>query len=46
MFEVRPNRRDEGQCIVSIWRAAVSATHEFLSPEDRKDVGRALGGGR
>jgi hypothetical protein len=31
MFEVRPNRPDEGLRIVSIWRAAVTATHEFLS---------------
>jgi putative acetyltransferase len=38
MFEVRPNRPDEGQRIVSIWRAAVAATHEFLSPQDRKEI--------
>jgi putative acetyltransferase len=38
MFDVRPNRPDEGQRIVSIWRAAVAATHEFLSPEDRKAI--------
>jgi putative acetyltransferase len=38
MFEVRPIRPDEGECIVSIWRAAVAATHEFLSPEDRKEI--------
>ena len=38
MFEVRPNRPDEGQRIVSIWRAAVAATHGFLSPEDRKEI--------
>jgi putative acetyltransferase len=38
MFEVRPNRPDEGLRIVSIWRAAVTATHEFLTPEDRKEI--------
>jgi putative acetyltransferase len=38
MFEVRRNRLDEGQRIVSIWRAAVAATHKFLSPEDRKEI--------
>jgi putative acetyltransferase len=38
MFEVRPNRPDEGERIVAIWRAAVDATHEFLSPQDRKEI--------
>ena len=38
MFEVRPNRPEEGLRIVSIWRAAVIATHEFLSTEDRNEI--------
>ena len=38
MFEVRPNRPEEGLRIVSIRRAAVIATHEFLSPEDRNEI--------
>src|SRR5215475_4771541 len=38
MFEIRPNRPDEGERMVSIWRAAVAATHEFLSPEDRQGI--------
>lgn len=38
MFAVRPNRPEEGQRIVSIWRAAVAATHDFLSAEDRSAI--------
>jgi putative acetyltransferase len=38
MFKVRANRPEEGERIVSIWRAAVAATHEFLLPEDRKGI--------
>jgi putative acetyltransferase len=38
MFEVRQNRPDENQRILSIWHASVAATHEFLSPEDREEI--------
>ena len=38
MFQVRQNRPDENQRILSIWRASVAATHEFLSPEDREEI--------
>jgi len=38
MFEVRQNRPDENQRILSIWRASVAATHKFLSPEDREEI--------
>jgi hypothetical protein len=38
MFEVRPNRPEEGERIVSIWRAAVAATHDFLLPEDLEEI--------
>lgn len=35
MFAVRPSRPKEGQRIVSIWRAAVATTHDFLPAQDR-----------
>jgi len=35
MFEIRRSRPADGQRIVSIWRAAVAATHDFLSAQDR-----------
>jgi putative acetyltransferase len=38
MFAVRPNRPEEGQRIVAIWRAAVAPTHDFLSAEDRSAI--------
>ena len=38
MFKVRVNRAEEGHLIVSIWRAAVAATHDFLSPADLKEI--------
>ena len=33
-----PKSARRGPRIVSIWRAEVTATHEFLSPEDRKEI--------
>ena len=38
MFEVRPKSARGGPAHCSIWRAAVIATYEFLSPEDRNEV--------
>jgi putative acetyltransferase len=35
MFTIRQSRADEGHRTVSIWRAAVDATHDFLTDEDR-----------
>jgi len=35
MLSIRRSRSDEGERIVSIWRAAVDATHDFLEPEHR-----------
>ena len=35
MIMIRPSRPDEGDRIIEIWRGAVDATHDFLTPEDR-----------
>lgn len=35
MISYRPSFPDDGERIVEIWRRAVDATHDFLSPEDR-----------
>lgn len=35
MTMIRPSRPDEGDRIIEIWRGAVDATHDFLTPEDR-----------
>src|SRR5690349_7830524 len=35
MIMIRPSRPDEGSRIIEIWRGAVDATHDFLTPEDR-----------
>lgn len=35
MIKIRPSRSDEGPRIIEIWRGAVDATHDFLTPEDR-----------
>lgn len=32
---IRRSRTDDGDRVVEIWRGAVDATHDFLSPEDR-----------
>ena len=36
MITIRPCRSGEGERAVEIWRDAVDATHDFLSPEDRR----------
>lgn len=38
MIGIRPSRADDGARAVEIWRAAVDATHHFLSPEDRRAI--------
>ncbi len=38
MFTIRPSRADEGDRLLAIWRAAVDATHPFLSAEDRRAI--------
>lgn len=35
MTMIRRSRPDEGARIIEIWRGAVDATHDFLTPEDR-----------
>ncbi len=35
MIRIRLSRPEDGARVVDIWRAAVDATHDFLSPADR-----------
>ncbi|MBJ7501986.1 MAG: acetyltransferase [Sphingopyxis sp.] len=35
MIRIRPSTPADGDRAVDIWRAAVDATHDFLTPEDR-----------
>lgn len=35
MITIRPSRSGKGERAIEIWRAAVDATHDFLSYEDR-----------
>ncbi|MDG4717411.1 MULTISPECIES: acetyltransferase [Thalassospira] len=35
MITIRASRPGEGDRIIEIWRGAVDATHDFLTPEDR-----------
>jgi putative acetyltransferase len=36
--KIRPSRRGDGDRVVDIWRAAVDATHHFLTAEDRQAI--------
>ena len=38
MIKLRPSRPEDGQRVVEIWRAAVDATHDFLSAEDKAAI--------
>ncbi len=38
MTIIRPFQSDEGARAIEIWRAAVDATHDFLTPEDRHAI--------
>lgn len=38
MIKLRPSRPEDGDRVVQIWRAAVDATHDFLTPEDRAAI--------
>jgi putative acetyltransferase len=38
MITIRSSRPGEGARVVEIWRRAVDATHDFLSPEDRQAI--------
>jgi putative acetyltransferase len=35
MISIRTSRPDDSDRVLAIWRAAVSATHHFVKPEDR-----------
>lgn len=39
---IRPSRPDEGLRAVEIWRAAVAATHDFVTPKDRAEIDREV----
>ncbi len=38
MTSIRASRPDEGARAIEIWRQAVDATHDFLSPQDRFEI--------
>ncbi|MEW5687120.1 MAG: acetyltransferase [Pseudomonadota bacterium] len=38
MISLRMSRPQDGERVVEIWREAVDATHDFLSPEDRAAI--------
>ncbi len=40
--KIRPSRRSDGDRVVDIWRAAVDATHHFLTAEDRQAIDRQV----
>jgi putative acetyltransferase len=35
LFSIRPSRPADGDRVVTVWRDAVDATHDFLTAEDR-----------
>lgn len=42
MIKLRPSRPEDGDRVVQIWAAAVDATHDFLTPQDRVEIGREV----
>lgn len=38
MITIRNSRPDDGNRVIDIWRGAVDATHEFLTPKDRLEI--------
>jgi putative acetyltransferase len=44
MIRLRPSRAEDGVRVLDIWAAAVDATHDFLSDEDRVAIGREVEG--
>lgn len=42
MIKLRPSQPQDGDRVVAIWAAAVDATHDFLTPEDRASIGREV----
>lgn len=43
-IRIRPSRPQDGERAVDIWRAAVDATHDFLTPEDRHALDGTVAG--
>ena len=44
MIKIRLSRQDEGDRVIEIWRGAVDATHDFLTPEDRLAINEMVCG--
>jgi len=42
MIAIRASRPEDGSRAVEIWRAAVDATHHFLTPESRAEIDLAV----
>jgi putative acetyltransferase len=42
VFKIRKSRPTDGERLVSIWRSAVDATHDFLDPADRAEIDVAV----
>jgi putative acetyltransferase len=38
MIELRPSLPTDAEALLHVWRNAVDATHDFLSPEDREAI--------
>ena len=38
MIEIRPSQAADADHLLSIWRAAVDGSHDFLAPEDRAAI--------
>ena len=38
MTKIRPSRSSDASEVLAIWRRAVDATHDFLTPEDRAAI--------
>lgn len=44
MLTVRASTPGDGARVLAIWRDAVDATHDFLTPEDRRAIGEEVAG--
>ena len=44
MIKIRTSTRKDGERVMDIWRRAVDATHDFLSPDDRRDIEKEVAG--
>ena len=42
MIDIRNSRPSDGQRLVSIWRSAVAATHDFVDPVDLEAIDREV----